>query len=89
MPLKHWLTFKRFQDLCIPEGRTHQNHCCDNLKSYIIIIFTLFNDYMPTESYCNLFTALYSTTGDDCKYLSKIRGKEVVDCCPTFQNARV
>jgi hypothetical protein len=43
---------------------------------------------MPIESYYNLFTALYSTTKDDYKCLSKSGGKanreDVVDCCPTF-----
>jgi hypothetical protein len=54
----------------------------------LLLLLCLFNDYIPIEFYCNLFTALYSTTRDDCKYLSKsggkANGKEVVDCCPTF-----
>jgi hypothetical protein len=54
----------------------------------LLILRCLFNDYMPIESYCNLFTALYPTTKDDCKYLSRNGGKanreDVVSCCPTF-----
>jgi hypothetical protein len=37
VPPKHRLAFKRTARRYMPEGSTLHNHCCENLKSYIII----------------------------------------------------